>query len=452
MLWRHHRLPHNDRAEGVPRLRILVVEDDSETAGYLTGGLEEEGHAVSWSRAGRDGLFLAMTENFDLLIIDRMLPELDGLTLVKTLRAARMETPVLFLTTMAGIDDRVTGLNAGGDDYLVKPFAFSELVARVKALSRRPRGTTVDTNFKVADLELDMVKHVVKRAGQEIQLQPREFRLLEYLMRHAGQVVTRTMLLDNVWNYHFDPKTNVVESHLSRLRTKDRQRVFARADPHGARRGILPPCAGINFSAVPVFAWPCFTRRCSTASVLILFGVTYWFARDYAARDENNEIDVEYASILDEARSQGMAKLPAIIDSHMRLRKDVRGVYLLQDAQGRKITGNIPAMAPVLGPTTLERPLDGQRLQIRAHGYRLQNGDYLLVGQDTATLREMNALILRTFAVEIVITLLLAGVGTAIVGTTVLKRVDTVNRTARAIMAGDLSQRVPVAWHAGRIR
>lgn len=201
-------------------MRILVVEDDSETAGYLTGGLEEEGHAVSWSRAGRDGLFLAMTENFDLLIIDRMIPELDGLTLVKTLRAARIETPILFLTTMSGIDDRVTGLNAGGDDYLVKPFAFSELVARVRALSRRPRGTTVDTQFRVADLELDVVKHVVKRAGQEIQLQPREYRLLEYLMRHAGQVVTRTMLLDNVWNYHFDPKTNVVESHLSRLRTK----------------------------------------------------------------------------------------------------------------------------------------------------------------------------------------------------------------------------------------
>ena len=201
-------------------MRILVVEDDSETASYLTGGLEEEGHAVSWSRAGRDGLFLAMSENFDLLIIDRMLPEMDGLTLVKTLRAARIETPILFLTTMAGIDDRVTGLNAGGDDYLVKPFAFSELVARVKALSRRPRGTTVDTSFKVADLELDVVKHVVKRGGQQIQLQPREFRLLEYLMRHAGQVVTRTMLLDNVWNYHFDPKTNVVESHLSRLRTK----------------------------------------------------------------------------------------------------------------------------------------------------------------------------------------------------------------------------------------
>src|SRR5258707_15791866 len=161
-----------------------------------------------------------MTETFDLLIFERMLPELDGLTLVNTLRARRVETPVLFLTTMSGIDDRVMGLNAGGDDYLVKPFAFSELVARVKALSRRPRGTAVETGFKVADLELDLLKRVVKRAGSEIALQPREFRLLEYLMRHAGQVVTRTMLLDNVWDYHFDPQTNVIDVHISRLRGK----------------------------------------------------------------------------------------------------------------------------------------------------------------------------------------------------------------------------------------
>jgi two-component system, OmpR family, response regulator len=201
-------------------MRILVVEDDSETANYLVSGLEEEGHAVTRAGNGRDGLFLAMTETFELLIVDRMLPELDGLTLVKTLRSAQIQTPVLFLTTMSGIDDRVTGLNAGGDDYLVKPFAFSELIARIKALARRPRGTAVETRFRVADLELDLLKRVVKRGGHEIPLQPREFRLLEYLMRHAGQVVTRTMLLDNVWNYHFDPRTNVVESHLSRLRTK----------------------------------------------------------------------------------------------------------------------------------------------------------------------------------------------------------------------------------------
>jgi two-component system OmpR family response regulator len=201
-------------------MRILAVEDDAESAGYLVCGLEEEGHAVSLAANGCDGLHLATTGNFELLIVDRMLPGLDGLTLVKTLRSRHIETPVLFLTTMSGIDDRVTGLNAGGDDYLVKPFAFCELVARVKALSRRPRNTMVETHFTVADLELDLLSRVVKRGGNELLLQPREFRLLEYLIRNAGQVVTRTMLLDNVWHYHFDPRTNVVESHMSRLRTK----------------------------------------------------------------------------------------------------------------------------------------------------------------------------------------------------------------------------------------
>lgn len=201
-------------------MKILAVEDDAESASYLVAGLEEEGHTVSLAGNGREALQFAMTGDFDLLIVDRMIPGMDGLTLIKTVRARGIETPVLFLTTMSGIDDRVMGLNAGADDYMVKPFAFSELVARVKALSRRPRGTKVETRFTVADLELDLLKRVVKRAGHEIPLQPREFRLLEYLMRHAGQVVTRTMLLDNVWNYHFDPRTNVVESHLSRLRTK----------------------------------------------------------------------------------------------------------------------------------------------------------------------------------------------------------------------------------------
>jgi two-component system OmpR family response regulator len=201
-------------------MRILIIEDDTETATYLAGGLEEDGHVTSRAANGRDGLSLAMTDNFDMLIVDRMLPGLDGLTLVEMLRADRIETPVLFLTTMSGIGDRVAGLNAGGDDYLVKPFDFTELLARVKALNRRRRGVAGETHFKVADLEIDILKRTVKRAGREIALQPREFRLLEYLMRHAGEVVTRTMLLESVWNYHFDPRTNVVESHLSRLRTK----------------------------------------------------------------------------------------------------------------------------------------------------------------------------------------------------------------------------------------
>ena len=201
-------------------VRILIIEDDAETAAYLAGGLEEDGHMVRWAANGRDGLSLAIADSFDVLIVDRMLPGLDGLTLVEMLRARRIETAVLFLTTMAGIGDRVTGLNAGGDDYLVKPFDFTELLARVKALNRRSRSLSGETYFKVADLEIDVLKRAVKRAGREIPLQPREFRLLEYLVRHVGEVVTRTMILESVWNYHFDPRTNVVESHLSRLRTK----------------------------------------------------------------------------------------------------------------------------------------------------------------------------------------------------------------------------------------
>lgn len=201
-------------------MKILVVEDDLETARYVVNGLAEEGHLTVQAASGDEGLFRAAGENFDLLIVDRMLPALDGVGLVKTLRAAGNRTPVLFLTALGGVDDRVMGLNAGGDDYLVKPFAFAELVARVAALGRRPPAGPVETKLRVADLELDLLSRTVRRAGQEIELQPREFRLLEYLMRHAGQVVTRTMLLENIWDFHFDPRTNIVETHISRLRSK----------------------------------------------------------------------------------------------------------------------------------------------------------------------------------------------------------------------------------------
>jgi two-component system OmpR family response regulator len=201
-------------------MKILVIEDDLETADYVVNGLAEEGYLTVRAASGDEGLFRAAAEHFDLLIVDRMLPGLDGLAVVKTLRAAGNRTPVLFLTALGGIDDRVTGLNSGGDDYLVKPFAFAELVARVGALLRRPPAHPVATRLQVADLELDLLSRTVRRAGHVIDLQPREFRLLEYLMRHAGQVVTRTMLLENVWDFHFDPRTNVVETHISRLRSK----------------------------------------------------------------------------------------------------------------------------------------------------------------------------------------------------------------------------------------
>jgi two-component system OmpR family response regulator len=202
-------------------MRILVVEDDRDVAGFVVKGLKEAGHVVEHTANGRDGLFLAASENFDAIVLDRMLPGgIDGLRLLETLRAQNNSTPVLFLSALAQVDERVRGLQAGGDDYLTKPFAFSELLARVTALARRAKGDGPVTKLQAGDLELDLLSRQVRRGGQKIDLQPREFRLLEYLMRHAGQVVTRTMLLEGVWDYHFDPQTNVIDVHVSRLRQK----------------------------------------------------------------------------------------------------------------------------------------------------------------------------------------------------------------------------------------
>ena len=202
-------------------MRILVVEDDKDVAGFVVKGLREAGHVVEHAGNGRDGLFMGASETFDAIVLDRMLPGgVDGLRLLETLRSQGNNTPVLFLSAMAQVDDRVRGLKAGGDDYLTKPFAFAELLARVEALARRGKGEGPVTKLVVADLEMDLLSRGVKRAGQKIDLQPREFRLLEYLMRHASQVVTRTMLLEGVWDYHFDPQTNVIDVHVSRLRQK----------------------------------------------------------------------------------------------------------------------------------------------------------------------------------------------------------------------------------------
>ncbi|MEO8716178.1 MAG: response regulator transcription factor [Acetobacteraceae bacterium] len=202
-------------------MRILVVEDDREVAGFVVRGLKEAGHVVEHADNGRDGLFLAASEPFDAMILDRMLPGgIDGLRVLETLRGQKNTVPVLILSALAEVDERVKGLKAGGDDYMTKPFAFSELLARVEALVRRGKPEGPVTKLEVADLVLDLLSRQVKRAGQKIDLQPREFRLLEYLMRYAGQVVTRTMLLEGVWDYHFDPQTNVIDVHVSRLRQK----------------------------------------------------------------------------------------------------------------------------------------------------------------------------------------------------------------------------------------
>ena len=201
-------------------MRVLVIEDDAETASYIAKGLGEAGYAVDLATDGKDGLLLAVSEDYDVAVVDRMLPNLDGLSVVETLRKTGKHTPVLFLSAMGSVDDRVRGLRGGADDYLVKPFAFSELLARLEALLRRRGGAAVDTLLREGELEMDVLARTVRRAGQTILLQPREFSLLEYLMRHAGQVVTRTMLLEHVWGYHFDPQTNVIDVHISRLRQK----------------------------------------------------------------------------------------------------------------------------------------------------------------------------------------------------------------------------------------
>jgi len=201
-------------------MKLLVVEDDRETAAYLVKGLGESGYTVDHSGDGRDGLFLATSGRYDALVVDRMLPGMDGLALVGALRAAGIHTPALILSALGSVDDRVKGLRAGGDDYLVKPFAFSELLARLEALLRRGASAPAATRLRVADLDLDLLTRTVRRGGKTIDLLPREFQLLECLMRNAGHVVTRTMLLENVWDYHFDPQTNVIDVHVSRLRQK----------------------------------------------------------------------------------------------------------------------------------------------------------------------------------------------------------------------------------------
>ncbi|KFE33969.1 response regulator transcription factor [Thioclava atlantica] len=201
-------------------MKLLLIEDDATTVDYVTRGLREEGHGVDHLANGREGLSQALTGEYDVMIVDRMLPELDGLSIVRAVRAAKVATPIIFLTAIGGVDDRIEGLNSGADDYLVKPFAFGELSARIAALARRPQAQSEQVVLEAADLKMDLITRKVTRAGQEIDLLPREFALLEFLLRRKGRVQTRTMLLEGVWDLNFDPQTNVVETHISRLRNK----------------------------------------------------------------------------------------------------------------------------------------------------------------------------------------------------------------------------------------
>jgi two-component system, OmpR family, response regulator len=215
-------------------MRLLIIEDDRDAADYLAKAFREVGHVADVAADGEEGLALALDGTYDVFVVDRMLPRRDGLSVIGALRSKGVDTPALILSALGQVDDRVKGLRAGGDDYLAKPYAFSELLARVEVLARRRGGRSEETVYRVGDLALDRLSHQVMRGETEIVLQPREFRLLEYLMKHAGQVVTRTMLLENVWDYHFDPQTNVIDVHISRLRAKI-DKGFARPLLHTVR-------------------------------------------------------------------------------------------------------------------------------------------------------------------------------------------------------------------------
>lgn len=213
-------MQHDGHNRANPAMRVLIVEDDAQTANFVCRGLTAEGHMVDVAIDGKEGLKLATVQPYDVVVVDRMLPGLDGLSIVQSLRQTEAKLAILFLTSRGGIEDRVEGLRSGGDDYLVKPFALPELVARVNALGRRPARRQEVTVLKIADLEMNLIKREVTRGGQLIDLQPREFELLEIMVRNAGRILTRSMLLEQVWDFHFDPKTSIVETHISRLRSK----------------------------------------------------------------------------------------------------------------------------------------------------------------------------------------------------------------------------------------
>lgn len=228
-----------EKVEGDP-VRILVIEDDATVRSYIVKGLEEHGHTAEATDNGRDGLFSAITETFDAIVLDRMLPAPDGMTILKVLRESKVKTPVLILSALGDVDDRVAGLKSGGDDYLVKPFAFTELLARLEVIARRADPVQEQASvLEGGGLKLDLMRRKVTKAGETIEVQPREFRLLEFLMRHKGQLVTRTVLLEQVWDYHFDPETNVIDVHISRIRSK--------IDAPGCERSLIETVRGAGY-------------------------------------------------------------------------------------------------------------------------------------------------------------------------------------------------------------
>lgn len=429
-------------------MKILVIEDDKATASYVATGLMQDGHVVDHIADGRDGLIQATVQAYDLMIVDRMLPSLDGLALVRTLRAAKVASPVLFLTALDGVDDRVEGLNAGADDYLVKPFSFAELSARVSALGRRPQLKAELTVLRVADLEIDLIGRVVARGGVRIDPQPREFKLLEHLMRTSGRVQTRTMLLEAVWDFHFDPQTNVVETHVSRLRAKV-DRPFGRDLIHRPRRGLYAACR----MRLP--------RIHSTALRLSLLIGALFLAATLAA------VVAAYALSLNDLRERAKAGLleeaahlravfvaggapaaaEAIGEGAGTARSARSLVYFAGDKDSAAV-GNAVPEAPFTGWRVLtdrdlvarDEPLDEQYI---AFGTDL-GGLFLMLGTSAVEMHETVEIFIQSLLLGLAASTLLAAAATITIMARTERRIAAIAGTLDAVAGGRYERRVPV--------
>src|ERR1700722_11353829 len=433
-------------------MHILIVEDDEVARDYLAKALREVGHTVDVAGNGLEGLHLASSIAVDLAIVDRMLPKLDGLVMVQSLRATGRKMPVLILSALGDVDDRITGLRAGGDDYLTKPYHMSELLARIDALARRGENGSAEANtkLKLADLELDRMTRRVVRNGKKIELTAREFQLLEFMMRHSGQVVTRTMLLEGVWDYHFDPQTNVIDVHISRLRQaidKDFDKPLlhtVRGAGYRLREDEKGPWGPINgfFVYSIVFA-------CGAAALL---GAVDFAVSRVVDGSTDNLIEAEVQGLREQMVVLSRSDFIELIEQRSQ-DQDVRGaVYLMVDPQLRPVAGNVPAWPKLdagqgkwfLFKVSVPFGDETREHEMRAQRFPLPGGYKMLVGHDVQERQDVKSLMMRGLIAAVVMTLLLGLGGGVWMGRRIWAQAGAISAVATQIMPGDLSQRMPV--------
>ena len=444
-------------------MHILIVEDDEVARDYLAKALREVGHTVDVAGNGLEGLHLASSIAVDLAIVDRMLPKLDGLALVQSLRATGRKMPVLILSALGDVDDRITGLRAGGDDYLTKPYHMSELLARIDALARRGENGSAEANtkLKLADLELDRMTRRVMRNGKKIELTAREFQLLEFMMRHSGQVVTRTMLLEGVWDYHFDPQTNVIDVHISRLRQaidKDFDKPLlaygARGGVQLARRRVAvgPDQRFLGVLDTSPFRIAIVYSIAFACGAAALLGAVDFAVSRVVDGSTDNLIEAEVQGLREQMLVLSRSDFIELIEQRSQ-DQDVRGaVYLMVDPQLRPVAGNVPAWPKLdagadkwfLFKVSVPFGDETREHEMRAQRFPLPGGYRMLVGHDVQERQDVKSLMMRGLIAAVVMTLLLGLGGGFWMGRRILAQAGAISAVATQIMRGDLSQRLPV--------